>query len=454
MTQTTEKPREKHPGRRPFFGPPMEDLENRRKRIMGGVTSLLGVGTLIPMGILAFSQHNLLLGLLDHFAALLLILNLLFLFRMTNVALACYWGMAVVTPFYFTLFFSGGVEGTSVLWYYTYPLLAFFLLGRRFGLLASLSLFLPTFLLLLADFQVPGLFHYPLNFTLRFIPSLLVVLLVAYSFESVRERMQGLMMTNNKELEQAKKSAEKANRSKSDFLANMSHELRTPLNHIIGFTELVADKRLGTLNQQQEEYLQDVLQSGRHLLSLINDILDLSKVEAGKMNLEASEIALEALLRDSLNMVREKALKHGIVLTPRFETIPESIRADERKLKQILYNLLSNAVKFTPDGGRVELGARGLDGQGVEITVSDTGIGVPEADLERIFQPFEQGENATGRELQGTGLGLSLTRRLVELHGGRIRAGRRAGGPGAVFSFTIPLMTPGDLIFQKDQRAA
>ena len=234
----------------------------------------------------------------------------------------------------------------------------------------------------------------------------------------------------------------------------MSHELRTPLNHIIGFTELVADKRIGALNRQQEEYLQDVLQSSRHLLSLINDILDLSKVEAGKMKLEASEMSLEGLLRDSLNMVKEKALKHRIALAPHFQEIPESIRADERKLKQILYNLLSNAVKFTPDGGRVELIARGLDGQGVEISVSDTGIGVPEADLERIFQPFEQGDKPSGRKYPGTGLGLSLTKMMVELHGGRIRAERRAEGSGAVFSFTIPLMPSGDGVSPEEQRAA
>ena len=219
----------------------------------------------------------------------------------------------------------------------------------------------------------------------------------------------------------------------------MSHELRTPLNHIIGFTELVTDKRLGTLNQQQEEYLQDVLQSGRHLLSLINDILDLSKVEAGKMNLEASEIPLESLLRDSLNMVKEKALKHGIALTPRFEAIPDPIRADERKLKQILYNLLSNAVKFTPDGGRVELAARGMEGQGVEITVTDTGIGLPEDDLKRIFQPFEQGDNSAGRKYQGTGLGLSLTKVMVELHGGRIWAESEGPEQGSHFHVVLPL---------------
>ena len=243
----------------------------------------------------------------------------------------------------------------------------------------------------------------------------------------------------NQALEAAMERAQSSDRRKSEFLANMSHELRTPLNHIIGFTELVADKRIGVLNRQQEEYLQDVLQSSRHLLSLINDILDLSKVEAGKMNLEASEISLEVLLRDSLNMVKEKALKHRIALTPHLQNLPEAIRGDERKLKQILYNLLSNAVKFTPEGGRVELAARGRDGQGVEITVSDTGIGLAEADLERIFQPFEQGDNSASRKYQGTGLGLSLTKMMVELHGGRIWAESEGPKRGSRFHVLLPL---------------
>jgi PAS domain S-box-containing protein len=237
----------------------------------------------------------------------------------------------------------------------------------------------------------------------------------------------------------SKEVAEAANRAKSEFLANMSHELRTPLNHIIGFTEMVVDRTFGPLNDSQEEYLNDVLESSRHLLSLINGILDLSKVEAGKMELEASEIRLEDLLRESLNMVTENALKHSIALTSHFREIPATIRADERKIKQILYNLLSNAVKFTPDGGKVELKAQGLDGQVIRITVSDTGIGLTETDLERIFQPFEQADNSASRKYQGTGLGLSLAKQLVELHGGRIWATTKGKGSGADFHFTLPI---------------
>ena len=267
------------------------------------------------------------------------------------------------------------------------------------------------------------------------------------------------------ELRQSKEAAEAASRSKSDFLANMSHELRTPLNHIIGFTELVVDKRFGDLNEVQGEYLNDALQSSRHLLSLINDILDLSKVEAGKLELEAMEIPLRSLLQGSLGMVKEKALKHKIRLSSDINGIPEVIQADERKLKQILYNLLSNAAKFTPDGGSVTLSARylsfrdgqwltpdgqpirlPLDGDGlvmkgkglIEISVQDSGIGIKGEDLERIFDPFEQVESSASRKYQGSGLGLSLTKRLVELHGGKIWAESEGQGKGSKFILVIP----------------
>jgi PAS domain S-box-containing protein len=268
------------------------------------------------------------------------------------------------------------------------------------------------------------------------------------------------------ELKRTNEALEAANRAKSDFLANMSHELRTPLNHIMGFTELVADKHCGELNAEQEEYLRDVLQSSHHLLSLINDILDLSKVEAGKLDLESAEIWLGTLLDDSLSMVKAQAGKHKIRLLTEIEDNPDAIQADERKLKQIVYNLLSNAVKFTPDGGKVTLSARYLTRRGgrwftreghpaglpwdghdlpvqserwVNISVRDTGIGLKGEDLQRIFDPFEQVDLSLGRRHQGTGLGLSVSRKLAELHGGRIWAESDGEEKGSRFSFVIPV---------------
>jgi signal transduction histidine kinase len=281
-------------------------------------------------------------------------------------------------------------------------------------------------------------------------------------------RMMDRLEKAHRELRMAQAASESASKAKSEFLANMSHELRTPLNHIIGFTELIVDRRVGDLNPSQEEYLRDVLASSQHLLSLINDILDLSKVEAGKLHIELSEVNLRSLLEKSLVMVKERAMKHGICFTVSDAEAPETIVADERKLKQVMYNLLSNAVKFTPDRGAVHVSAFQLSaghgclrrtggtefpipermtewgsksGDLVAFMVSDTGIGIAAEDLERIFDPFEQADSSASRQYRGTGLGLSLTRKFVELHGGKIWAESGGEGKGSRFVFAVPFLT-------------
>ncbi len=238
------------------------------------------------------------------------------------------------------------------------------------------------------------------------------------------------------ELEDKSQQLEVANRHKSEFLANMSHELRTPLNAIIGFSEVLIERMFGELNEKQDEYLKDIFSSGRHLLSLINDILDLSKIEAGKMELELTTFDLPAAMENALTLVKGRAASHGIALSLAADRRLGEFVADERKLKQVLVNLLSNAVKFTPEGGRVEVRAAPADG-GVEIAVSDTGIGIAPEDQEAIFEEFRQVGTDYAKKREGTGLGLALTRRIVELHGGRIWV-KSDVGEGSTFTFSLP----------------
>jgi signal transduction histidine kinase len=240
-----------------------------------------------------------------------------------------------------------------------------------------------------------------------------------------------------REIEAKSRQLEVANRHKSEFLANMSHELRTPLNAIIGFSEVLLERMFGEVNPKQDEYLRDILASGRHLLSLINDILDLSKIEAGRMELELSRFDLPTALENTLTLVRDRASRHSIAVEVRIDSTVGEFVADERKLKQIVLNLLSNAVKFTPEGGRIALGAVMADGS-VEIAVSDTGIGIAPEDQERIFEEFRQVGSDEVRKREGTGLGLTLTRRFVELHGGQIWV-KSAPGQGSTFTFTLPV---------------
>jgi len=238
------------------------------------------------------------------------------------------------------------------------------------------------------------------------------------------------------EIEDKSRQLEAASRHKSEFLANMSHELRTPLNAIIGFSEVLAEKMFGEVNDKQSEYLRDILESGRHLLSLINDILDLSKIEAGRMELEASEFDLPQAIQNALTLVRERALRRGIALHHVIDDRVADIRADERKVKQVLLNLLSNAIKFTPEGGRIDVRAAPADGL-VAVSVTDSGVGIAPEDQEAVFEEFRQVGTAD-KKAEGTGLGLALSRKFIELHGGRISVTSQVG-VGSKFTFTLPV---------------
>lgn len=278
------------------------------------------------------------------------------------------------------------------------------------------------------------------------------------------ETLQEKVRERTAELLEAKELAEAANKSKSDFLANMSHELRTPLNAILGFTEMVVSGMAGSLNEKQEEYLRDVYESGQILLSLIDDILDLSKIESGKMDLLVQQINVRRLFQESLALFREQALRRSHSLTVEVNEDVGTVEADGRRLRQVIVNLLSNAVKFTPDGGAVRVRARlvqcsefgvrrneedaerrtghaGLDRDFMEISVEDTGIGIKAEDMSRLFRPFEQLEPPYEKNYKGTGLGLALCRRIVDLHGGQIWA-ESEFGKGSRFAFTIPVRSP------------
>jgi signal transduction histidine kinase len=341
-------------------------------------------------------------------------------------------------------------------WIFLYPLLALFLLGEKIGFafIAVLSIAIGILLVFPRPATTPVLnvTNIKVQFGLTMVVSLIVSALYERTRKTTQERLlasEASLTDSNAALQKANaeslrlaRAAEFANKTKSEFLANMSHELRTPLNHIIGFTDLVLEETDGELNESHKDYLQDVAFSSRHLLSLIDDILDLSKVEAGKLELHLTDVPLVSVLERCTVMVKEKALRHGVVIQIDAGAAPEHFRADERRLRQIVYNLLSNAVKFTPSSGRVSLrawvGENAGSGKVLELAVSDTGIGIEQGNLERIFLPFEQVAPAADTHSEGTGLGLSLSRRLAELHGGKIWAESEGLGKGSTFRVVLP----------------
>jgi len=256
----------------------------------------------------------------------------------------------------------------------------------------------------------------------------------------------GALATNvnrmNDELDRLYKELETASAHKSEFLASMSHELRTPLNAIIGFSQVLREEMFGELNDKQEEYLDDILASAYHLLSLINDVLDLSKVEAGQTELQLTPFSLRDALESGVVMVRERASEDGVQVELAADPDIDPVEGDERRIRQVVFNLLANAVKFTPEGGSIDVSAARVNGE-VRVSVADTGPGVAPEDRERIFEEFQQTDTGVGLG-EGTGLGLALSKRFVELHGGRIWVEDVVGG-GSRFVFTLPAGTNADV---------
>ncbi len=452
-----------------FLVPPSLDPDERSRRLVSGFAVLVAAPVLYLFGTLHLLYGKPVNGLLEVTTATSYTFSFFFARVQRPIKIFIPLNLGLTGFFLLYLLLHSGTRGHAVYWLYLFPVALFFLLGPLTGILYNM-IFLTGAAVVLFVLQgdITGTVPLATTFAVRFLVSMGVLILVTYGYESVRERYRVEVKEKQRMLEEekakllaAKQEAEQASLAKSQFLANMSHELRTPLNAVIGFTELLANRDAGEITPTQQEYLTNVLQSSRHLLSLINDILDLAKVEAGRMELELSEVNLRGLLDGSLIMFRERARKQGVALETKIDGLPAIIRADERKLKQIVYNLLSNAVKFTPNGGRVTISGAilrreegrwrdegaddlpapvaGKDGPRLKIAVADTGIGIAPEDLERIFEPFEQGDGSTTRRFQGTGLGLSLTRRLVMLHGGVVWAESSGPNRGATVSFLIPL---------------
>lgn len=274
--------------------------------------------------------------------------------------------------------------------------------------------------------------------------------------QSHRQHLEVLVAARTAELSMALEAAQAASRAKSTFLATMSHELRTPLNSVIGFTDLIHRKGCGEISSAQEEYLGYVLANARHLLQLINNILDFSKIEAGKMELERCMVDIRSVISGSLLILKEQADRNGIVLREIVDAaLPERLWVDGQKIKQILINLLSNAVKFTPLGGEVTLVARAEEKKEISVnssgngdiivnmvlfSIRDCGPGIKPEDKQRIFEPFVQADSSSSRKHEGSGLGLALSKMMVELHGGTIWVESDNPGGGATFSFTLPLL--------------
>jgi protein-histidine pros-kinase len=279
--------------------------------------------------------------------------------------------------------------------------------------------------------------EFPVELTLTSIATKSRPIFTAYIRDLTEQKKQEAIRERSRELEQQNLHIQEANRLKSEFLANMSHELRTPLNGVIGFAEFLIDGKAGAINSEQQEYLNDILTSGRHLLQLINDVLDLAKIEAGKMELDPETFSIKKAAEEVCTVMRPLASNRSITIN--LEAAPDAdiVTLDQRKVKQIFYNLLSNAVKYSREGGQVNLLVNADSKQRIRIQVRDYGIGIRKDDLPRVFREFEQLDSGASRRYPGTGLGLALTKKMIELHNGSIAVDSEFGA-GSIFTVSLP----------------
>jgi signal transduction histidine kinase len=298
-----------------------------------------------------------------------------------------------------------------------------------------------TIAIILIDPPVLAVHNRGSSFNIRFAASYFLVTAFTYFFEQLRDRAQKMHLRRGEEAEAAEREAVRANAAKTDFLAKVSHELRTPLNHIIGFTDLLRNERTGMLNMTQAEYLKDVSESGKHLLGLINDVLDISKVEAGKIELQPELLSARQLIQNCISVYTDVASQQGVSVVFEDKDSDASVFADERRLTQVLYNLFTNALKHTDSGGSITFRLSEVEhdqGQSVLISVADTGDGIEPDDLERIFELFESADGALYGSEGGVGIGLALSKNLIDMHGGAIWAESAGKGKGSTFKVLLP----------------
>jgi len=408
----------------------------RLSKLIGYIACII----LTVMGLLSWSQGYVILAAADLFCMFFILGALSWHIKTGNNQIPIYLGAGFYAFFCLYLFVTGGVDKTAFVWFYTYPLIGSFLLGAKRGTLISLLMLLLSLIYIISPLcYVDPFVCYSNNLMLRFYPSMLAVIYFAFIAERTREDSYAELMVTIEELFVAKQRAEQATLSKSEFLANMSHEIRTPMTGIIGMTALMLKTEL---NEYQHEMLNAVKKSSDGLLVLLNDILDFSKIEAGQLEFDKHPFYLRELLDTVHTTTQVSAQEKGLEMRVEAESdLPASFVGDDLRIRQILMNLMNNAIKFTRHGGimlRVELSdEKPLENKiGLQFSVVDTGIGISVDKQSTIFNSFSQSDTSTARQYGGTGLGLTISRQLIEMMDGKIWL-ESTEGNGSAFHFTI-----------------